>query len=134
MGWLDLQDHEFLHGKGKKLDQIIADSDNDHASSSFFKNEKDVILKDFVGRKKLPYRILYRYDLTEDWIHEIIIESKEENISSAPILLEGERACPIEDSGGPWEYQSCMEGDSEWMENDFDPEKFDISKIKLPKL
>jgi len=131
MGWLDLQQHEFLHGKGKKLDQLIGSDDNDHANSPFFQNEKKVVLSDFIGRKKLPLRILYRYDLTEDWIHEIVIESKEVEESNKPIFIDGARACPIEDSGGPWEYKSCLEGESQWMEDDYDPEVFDPKKVKF---
>jgi len=131
MGWLDLQDHEFLHGKGKKLDQIIGAESNDHAASPFFQNEKDIILSKFVGRKKLPLRILYRYDFAEEWVHEIVIEAKTENNSDQPILLEGERACPIEDSGGPWEYKACLEGESSWMDDSFDPDAFDFTKVKF---
>jgi len=131
MGWLDLQQHEFLHGKGKKLDQLIGSADSDHASSSFFQDEADVTLSAFIGRKKLPLRILYRYDLAEDWIHEITFEEKTANDSEKPIIIGGERACPIEDSGGPWEYKACLAGEAQWMENDYDPEAFDPSKIKF---
>ena len=131
MGWLDLQQHEFLHGKGKKLDQLIGSSDSDHAGAPFFQDETKVVLDDFVGRKRLPLRILYRYDLTEEWIHEIVVEAKEENTSTKPLMLEGERACPLEDSGGTWEYKACLAGESEWMEDDFDPEAFDPSKVKF---
>lgn len=131
MGWQNLQDHEFLHGKGKKLDQVIAADDHDHAGASFYQNEENVVVGDFVGRKKLPLRLLYRYDFMEDWIHEIVIESKNENTTPKAVAIEGARACPPEDSGGPWEYKSCIEGESRWMDDDYDPEKFDITKIKL---
>ena len=131
MGWLDLQEHEFLHGKGKKLDQLIGSSDSDHAGAPFFQDEKEVILADFIGRKKLPLRILYRYDLVEEWIHELVIEAKSEQSSDKPLMLGGERACPLEDSGGPFEYKACLEGDSQWMENDYDPEAFDPEKVKF---
>ena len=40
MGWGCEQGHEFLHGKGKKLDQIIGSLDNDHAKSSFFQKRQ----------------------------------------------------------------------------------------------
>lgn len=134
MGWLDLQEHEFLHGKGKKLDQIIGDTSNDHASSDFFRNEKKVLLADFVGRKKTPLRILYRYDFTEEWIHEIVIESKDNNSTDQPVMLEGKKACPIEDSGGAWEHKACLEGESEWMEDGYDPDHFDIGEVTFKKL
>ena len=131
MGWMDLQEHEFLHGKGKKLDQLIGSADSDHASSPFFKNENDIILSHFVGRKKLPLRILYRYDLMEEWVHEIVIEAKEEKDLTIPFMLAGERACPLEDSGGAWEYKACLEGESNWMEDDYDPEVFNLKDIRF---
>ena len=131
MGWLNLQEHEFLHGKGKKKDQLIGASDNEHADSTFFQNEESITLAEFVGRKKLPLRLLYRYDLMEEWIHEIVIEAKDANPSATPLLLEGERACPPEDSGGAWEYKACLAGEAQWMEDDYDPEYFDPSSVKL---
>ena len=134
MGWLDLQEHEFLHGKGKKLDQIIGDTSNSHTAASFFQDEKGITLKDFVGRKKTPLRILYRYDFTEEWIHEIVIESKDANTSGQACMLAGENACPIEDSGGPWEHKACLEGESQWMEDDYDPTRFDPKDVTFKKL
>ena len=131
MGWDNLQEHEFLHGKGKKLDQIIGSKDNDLAKAPYFQNENDIVLQDFIGRKKLPLRILYRYDFAEEWIHEIIVEAKNENDTAKPTSLEGERACPPEDSGGAWEYKACLEGESEWMDAHYDPEKFEASKVKF---
>jgi hypothetical protein len=129
MGWLDLQDHEFLHGKGKNMNQIIGVSSNSSLAS--FQNENDLTLSQFIGRKKLPLRMLYRYDLVEDWIHEIVFEAKEANASLVPLMITGERACPIEDSGGPWEYKACLRGESDWMESSFDPESFDPKTVKF---
>lgn len=131
VGWNNEQGHEFLHGKGKKLDQIIGTLDNDLAKSPFFKNESDIVVSKFAGKKRLPLRILYRYDFYEEWIHEIVIESKSENSSPIPILLEGERACPPENTGGAWEYKSCLAGESNWFDEKYDPELFDPSQVKL---
>lgn len=131
MGWGCEQGHEFLHGKGKKLDQIIGSLDNDHAKSSFFQNEQEVKVLDFMGRRRFPLRILYRYDFYEEWIHEIVIESKFETSSNSAVLLEGERACPPENSGGAKEYSACLAGESEWFDPEYDPELFDVSKVSL---
>lgn len=131
MGWEDRQAHEFLHGKGKKLDQIIAAADHDHAGAPYHQDETKIKLADFVGRKRLPLRLLYRYDFAEDWIHEIVVEAKEPTDSNKPTLIDGERACPPEDSGGPWEYKSCLAGESDWLDPRYDPEVFDPNKVKL---
>lgn len=131
MGWNCEQGHEFLHGKGKKLDQIIGSLDNDHAKSSFFQNEATVKISDFIGRRRFPVRILYRYDFYEEWIHEIVIEAKDENASNSVKLIEGENACPPENSGGAKEYLACLAGESEWFDPEYDPEAFDASKVIL---
>lgn len=131
MGWNCEQGHEFLHGKGKKLDQIIGSLDNDHAKASFFQNEGEVKVSEFMGKKRFPVRILYRYDFYEEWIHEIVIEAKCENSSKSAILLEGENACPPENCGGAKEYLACLAGESEWFDPEYDPEAFDASKVSL---
>ena len=52
-----------------------------------------------------------------------------------PVCVDGERACPPEDSGGPWGYTEKLQALSdpddeeseelrEWMGSDFDPEMF----------
>jgi len=134
MGWEDKHDHEFRHGKGKQLNDVIADAGHEHAGQDYFKNEAEVTLDTFVGRKKIPLRFLYRYDFFEDWVHEITIVKKEEtDQSSPPEMICGERACPPEDSGGTHEYMACLSGESDWLDIDYDPEAFDLSKIKFPK-
>lgn len=131
MGWRSEQGHEFLHGKGKKLDQIIGSSDNDRADAPFFQNENEVIMANFIGRKHFPVRILYRYDFYEEWIHEIVFESKAPQPHPSASLIEGERACPPENTGGAAEYMACLKGESEWFDPEYDPELFDISSVKL---
>ncbi|OEJ63862.1 plasmid pRiA4b ORF-3 family protein [Magnetovibrio blakemorei] len=76
---------------------------------------------------------LYVYDFGDDWRHEIKVES----IGSKPTelrCLDGKRACPPEDSGGPYAYSDLVEAvrspksaDPEFLDwvGDFDPEKFD---------
>lgn len=57
-----------------------------------------------------------------------------------PVCVAGKRACPPEDCGGVWGYQSLLEaiGDpkhpehaemSEWVDEDFDPEFFDMDSV-----
>jgi len=134
MGWEDRHAHEFRHGKGKQLNDVIANSDHEHAGQSYFTDEKNITLDTFVGRKKAPLRLLYRYDFFEDWVHEITIQSKVSTDSATPIeVIDGERACPPEDSGGALEYMACLRGDSDWLNIDYDPEAFDLSNISFRK-
>ena len=46
-------------------------------------------------------------------------------------MLDGERACPPEDCGGSFGYKECLEGFAEWMDDDYDPEAFDVKAIKF---
>ncbi len=47
------------------------------------------------------------------------------------------RNCPPEDAGGAHGYQACIEGDLDWMDDNYDPAKFDtklaqkrVAKVK----
>jgi len=131
MGWEDKELHEFRHGKGKNLIDVIATPHDDIIIGGKFDDERDLTLNDFLGRKRLPTRMLYRYDFLEDWIHELTIQSKEESSSKKIILLDGARACPPEDCGGAFGYKDALEGNIEWMDDDYDPEAFDPKKVKL---
>ena len=131
MGWNDEQSHQFRHGKGKALTSVIGNTQEQIAPGDTFKDEKEVVLSGFVGRRRLPLRLLYRYDFFDDWTHELVIEEKEESDAQAPQLLGGERACPPEDCGGSFGYRECSNGFDEWMDDDYDPEAFDPKKVTL---
>lgn len=134
MGWDDKEQHEFRYGKGKNLINVIAPKDDDNVTEGTFTEESELTLDAFFNRRKLPFRMLYRYDFLEDWVHEVVIEQKEEIAESDVIvaeLLEGERACPPEDCGGAWGYMSAMEGDVEWMDDEYDPDAFNIDAVEI---
>ena len=127
VGWENKQQHEFRYGKGKKLTDVIGPKDEDIVIEGAFHEESQITLGEFLNRKKLPFRMLYRYDFLEDWVHEVVIEKKEEIDEVDDIqaeFLEGERACPLEDCGGPWGYMSALEGEVAWMDDEYDPEVF----------
>lgn len=136
MGWEDKQPHEFRYGKGKNLTNVIASKDEDIEVEGNFDDEDKITIDQFINRKKLPYRMLYRYDFLEDWVHELVFEKKDELSEGervVPKLIEGERACPPEDCGGTWGYMSALEGDVEWMDDEFDPELFDPTAVNLSR-
>lgn len=131
MGWNDEQSHQFRYGKGRALTEVISNNSKEQvAPGDTFHDEAKVVLSQFVGRKRFPFRMLYRYDFFDDWTHELVFEEKGED-EDAPRLLEGGRACPPEDCGGSFGYRECMGGFDEWMDDDYDPEVFDLSKVKL---
>ena len=86
--------------------------------------------------------ILYVYDFGDGWEHKIELEAsipKNEELFY-PCCMEGKRACPSEDSGGPFGYLEKLkmlknkkhpehEEIIEWMGEDFDPEYFDLNEV-----
>ena len=93
----------------------------------------------------------YKYDFGDGWEHEITVEnvtaSKDTKYSF--YCIEGERACPPEDCGGPGGYKHLLEvlsdpNDPEykerlgWLGGSFDSEKFNpdacnrVLKVRVP--
>jgi len=55
-------------------------------------------------------KFTYIYDSGDDWKHQITLEKILTNDETEkPVLLKGEGACPPEDCGGPWGYESLKE-------------------------
>lgn len=93
-------------------------------------------------RQVAPYvknKLAYEYDFGDGWDHEILVEKVQEPESGVyyPLCLAGKRACPPEDCGGVWGYESFLEAIRdpkhpehdemlEWVGGEFDPEDFDL--------
>lgn len=104
-------------------------------------DETQVKLSDFLPKSGKRFRFRYEYDFGDNWQHEILFEGyppKEPGIK-LPRCLEGERACPPEDIGGPWGYaeyldaladptHECHDDYMEWG-GSFDPEEFLSEKV-----
>lgn len=128
LGWENKHPHEFRHGKGKRLLDVIGPVGLEDQTPGEFQDEKKVTLAQFVGRRRLPVRLLYRYDFAEEWIHELVIEEKADD-ADAPKMLGGERACPPEDFGGAFQYMQAQAGEIAWNAPGFDPEAFDAANV-----
>lgn len=131
MGWENKELHEFRYGKGKNLTDVIATPHDEVVAGGKFDDERELTLDTFFGRRRLPMRMLYRYDFTEDWVHELTFESKQEDSSTEVTLLDGKRACPPEDCGGVHGYKDALDGYLDWMDDDYDPEAFDPKSVKF---
>lgn len=83
-------------------------------------------------------RCVYEYDFGDGWKHEIELEALDvaEPGRAYPRLLDGERACPPEDVGGPYMYGEFLKAlrdpsheehelNVTWIGGSFDPEAFD---------
>jgi len=128
--WDNSHLHVFIVGK-----ETYGNSEDDDY------DENEVILLDVLP--EAGNKMSYIYDFGDNWDHEIVLEKvlKIEKGQEYPICIDGKRACPYEDSGGVWGYESkleitkdpkhaCYKEVVEWMnEGDFDPEYFDLEKI-----
>lgn len=99
MGWTDSHLHRFIiHGKDYGIAQI--------GGMSFSDDSREVKLSD-LGWRRLE-RFLYEYDFGDHWQHQIRVEAILTPKSSClvPVCISGQRACPPEDCGGPWEFMA----------------------------
>ncbi|ANC44505.1 plasmid pRiA4b ORF-3 family protein [Pandoraea pnomenusa] len=136
-GWSDAHRHDFLID-----DDTYAQLDID-AGLEFMDLDRTLDDRKAKVHKVLRpgARMLYRYDFGDGWDHDIVVE-KIETIDREPWgvaqVIDGARACPPEDVGGPPGYEVFLTAlldnpDSEeadhyrsWVGPGFDPELFDI--------
>jgi len=127
--------HEFLI-KGQRyrdLEQMYEDVDEPDMH-----DEQEFRLKKLVDEGDV---FEYEYDFGDCRQHEIAVEKVMEPEAGVryPLCLAGERACPLEDCGGPWGYDELLKvlgdpGHEEyehyrgWAGEDFDAERFDLEK------
>jgi hypothetical protein len=102
-----------------------------------FQDETDIFLNNVLPKSRRKARWIYEYDFGDGWRHEVVFEGFPPNDAKAkyPRCLEGERACPPEDCGGPWGYGDYLaaiadaenEQHEEMLEwrGSFDSEAFD---------
>jgi hypothetical protein len=136
MGWTDSHLHVFeiggeQYGAPEQWDQPGGMGEPEVSSS------RKVKLSQLVadGIKKFGYT----YDMGDNWDHTIQVEKTlpVEAGVNYPCCIEGKRACPPEDCGGPWGYPDFVEAIQnprherheellEWIGGEFDSEKLDV--------
>jgi hypothetical protein len=103
-------------------------------------DSRKVKLTHLVARGIKKFR--YIYDMGDSWEHAILIEKTlpAEAGVKYPRCIDGQRACPPEDCGGPWGYGDFLEAIQnprhpehadmqEWIGGEFDPEAFDLDEV-----
>jgi hypothetical protein len=84
---------------------------------------------------------LYRYDYGDNWEHDVVVERVVAGAEGVIVCVDGARACPPEDCGGPHGYAHLLEvlanpKDEEhaemkaWVGPGFDPERFVTGAVK----
>lgn len=132
MGWHDVHLHSF---------EIDGDQygEPDPEGELVLRDELDARLDAVAGKGS---RFGYTYDFGDWWEHEIVVEE----VSAAqpgvryPCCVDGERACPPEDIGGPTEYRELLDALADpahprravltaWVSDRFDPDAFDPGRV-----
>jgi len=132
MGWQGGHLHQFHVGE---LPLTAADSE----AEEFGEDERGYALKALV---EVGGSFDYLYDFGDSWEHTVVVEAEAEE-GAVPRCLDGERACPPEDCGGPERYQEIcaaladsarpdaaelLEEFEELAGSGFDPEHFDVAE------
>jgi hypothetical protein len=133
MGWTDSHLHQFMVGETYY---------GTPAPEFDFEVEDEGKIKLSQAAPGVKKKIVYEYDFGDGWEHEILVEKilQSEPGVRYPVCLAGKRACPPEDCGGVWGYESLLEALRdpehpehsdmlEWVGGDFDPEAFDLDSI-----
>lgn len=134
MAWQDSHLHEFEIGAHR---YTLPDPNGYGSPEEEGLDERQFQLNKLV---KKGDTFTYVYDFGDNWRHRITVEEKKRIKGSPdtvfPCCLDGARACPPEDCGGPYSYDEFLEAltdpdhdDHEitktWAEN-FEPEVFSI--------
>jgi hypothetical protein len=133
MGWTDSHLYEFVIGNDRYIDS--PQSREDGLASDRYR------LADLIKQKKQTFH--YLYDFGDNWEHKIVLEDSH-YVNPQPktelVCLEGKRACPPEDIGGPpgyfefcnaWNDPNHAEHENymEWIEDDYNSEDFDVDAV-----
>lgn len=135
MGWEDYHLHQFIVGE---LYYGVPNPDYDDFIEVH--DEWKVRLDQIVRGE--GFKFVYEYDFGDSWEHILLVEKilPLEPGQQVPVCIKGKRACPPEDVGGVWGYDSFLEAIQnpehpqhadyrEWIGGAFDPEAFDLEAV-----
>jgi hypothetical protein len=135
MGWDNYHLHHFIIDN-----EFYGDPADDEYGDLGTRNEKNFKLNKIIYDSS--FKFIYEYDFGDSWEHSLLVEKilPAEKGVHYPICIKGKRACPPEDVGGAWGYESFLEAlrdpknpehDEylEWVGGEFDPEAFDLEEI-----
>ncbi|MCK9452461.1 MAG: plasmid pRiA4b ORF-3 family protein [Bacteroidales bacterium] len=137
MGWEDGHLHQFIKDRVFYMPKMADDGFWDDMDSVDYTKIK---LSDLLEKEK--DKIIYEYDFGDSWEHDIVLEKilPVDSKQAYPFCLGGKMACPPEDCGGVWGYESMLQAIQdpkheehedilEWLGEDFDPKYFDAAEV-----
>ena len=107
MGWENCHLHQFEIGR-ERFGPYSPDAPDFGEEVA---DENQVLLSELVPTAGKKFRFIYEYDFGDGWRHEVLFEGNPpvEKKKEYPVCLDGKRACPPEDVGGPWGYAEFLE-------------------------
>jgi Plasmid pRiA4b ORF-3-like protein len=134
-GWWGYHLHEFEVGRDR---YAVPDPEDDWGPPP--RDERRTRL-DRIAEEGTSFH--YTYDFGDNWRHKITVEKvlPASAETTLPACIDGRRACPPEDCGGPWAYQELLailadpthpdhHERVEWIGRPFDPERFDVNEFE----
>lgn len=144
MGWLDYHLHVFRVARpgAGEVEQIgIPDDDPFEGDKPTLPGWEVPITRHFV---RTGTAVPYEYDFGDGWEHELTLEAilPRRAGQKYPVCVDGARACPPEDCGGVYGYETLLtviqdpgheehESTLEWLGGRFDPDRFDPERVKF---
>ena len=127
-GWTNSHLHQFRVGR-----ECFGVPDRDGWGGPEVIDERRVRLEEVADVKS---RLVYEYDFGDGWEHDIVVERVDAGDEALPTCLDGRRARPPEDCGGPYGYENLLQALAdpkhpehaemrEWAGPYFQPEHFD---------
>jgi hypothetical protein len=133
-GWWNYHLHEFEIGRAR---YGVPEPDGDWDPP---RDERRTRI-DAVAKEGTPFQ--YTYDFGDGWQHRVVVENVLPKAAGTrlPACVDGRRACPPEDCGGPWGYQDLLsilsdpkhpEHDEriEWLGGPFDADAFEPNEFE----
>ncbi len=134
LGWTNSHLHQFRVG-----DACYGMRDPHEDWGTEMLDERKVRLEQIA---KARSKLVYEYDFGDDWQHDVLVEAVEPatDRDALPVCLDGQRACPPEDCGGPHGYANLLvsladpkhpdhEDMKEWIGSHFAAEHLDLDQV-----
>lgn len=133
MGWNNSHLHAFRVGD---TSYGMQDDDDDDFPDDEIDEQSVTVLQALREHQTFTFD----YDFGDGWEHEVVIEEliRSDSGLKFAVCLDGERACPPDDVGGPGGYAAFLEAVAdtdhdehadflEWVGGSFDPAEFDVA-------
>ncbi len=102
MGWTNSHLHEFIKGRSR---YGVPDPDGDDFGSKLHPEHEHGVAELLTKPKQ---KITYSYDFGDGWEHTVTLVAIHPAAIPAPKCLDGARACPPDDCGGPGGYEDLL--------------------------